>query len=260
MGLRAAFHATPNQVSDLRLVQIEGSQKLSVLWEETDDRGLTSSHYAISLDGQTFVSVRETSYEIMMRRDRFDPLDRAPQFRNSVTGPASDVYFVQFVTQVLEEYTDAVESLGGSVYGFVSNHTHLVRMDAATSQAVQALALRALGRGLSPRVPLGRRDSGRARHGRPARGQVQRDGLRTRTGSKSPRGSEDHLDRRHARSEVLPEGFLFEATLSAEELVTVAGFAEVQWIDRWSAPENDMNIARNFGGANYVETMAGFRR
>ena len=257
LGLRAAFHATPNQVSDLRLVQIEGSQKLSVLWEETNDRGLTSSHYAISLDGQTFVSVRETSYEIMMRRDRFDPLDRAPQFRSSVTGPAGDVYFVQFVTQVLEEYTDAVESLGGTVYGFVSNHTHLVRMDASMSQAVQALPF---VRWVGPYHPefrldeeilagLATGDLGVAKYNVMVfeRGLDQKAIVAQKISAIG--GTHDPVH---------PEGFLIEAVLSPEELVTVAGFDEVQWIDRWGEPEPDMNIVRDFGGANYVETMAGF--
>ena len=257
-GHRQAFHTTPNQVSDLRLVPIAGSQKFSVLWTETDDRGRTSSHYAISLDGQSFATVRETSYEIMMRRDRFDPLDRAPSFQNSVTGPAGDVYFVQFVTQPIEEYTDAVESLGGTVYGFISNHTHLVRMDAGTSQAVQELPF---VRWVGPYHPEFRLE------------EELLAGLATGdlvTLKYNVMVFERGLDQKAlvaqkiesiggTHDEVLPEGFIFEATLSPEQLVTVAGFDEVQWIDRWSAPETDMNIVRNFGGANYVESVAGYR-
>ena len=256
-GHRAAFHTTPNQVSDLRLVQIEGSQKFSVTWTETNDRGRTSAHYAISLDGQTFVTVKETSYEIMMRRDRFDPLDRVPQFEGSVTGPGGDVYFVQFVTQPLEEYTDAVESLGGTVYGFISNHTRLVRMDASMSQAVRALPF---VRWVGPYHPefrleeellagLATGDLGEAKYNVMVfeRGMDQK--ALVAQGISSLGGTFDELH---------PEGFILEATLSPEQLASVATFDEVQWIDRWSEPQADMNIVRNFSGANYLETTAGF--
>jgi len=257
-GQRPSFHVTPNQVSDLRLVPIEGSRKFSVVWNETDDRGATSSHYAISLDGRTFATVRETSYEIMMRRTSFDPLDRVPSFQGSVTGPGGDVYFVQFATQVLEEYRDAVEALGASVYGFVSNHTHLVRMDAATSQAVQALPF---VRWVGPYHPefrleeellagLATGNLGEAKYNV----MVFERGL-----DQKALVAQKIVSIGGAHDELRPEGFLIEATLSAEELAIVAGFDEVQWIDRWSEPETDMNIARNFGGANYVETMAGYR-
>jgi hypothetical protein len=257
-GQRPSFHVTTHQVDDLRLVPIEGSRRFSVVWTETDDRGATSSHYAISLDGRTFATVRETSYEIMMRRDRFDPLDRAPAFRNSVSGPGGDVYLVQFATQVLEEYRDALESRGASVYGFVSNHTHLVRMDAGTRQAVEALPF---VRWVGPYHPefrleeellagLATGDLGEAKYNVMVfeRGLDQKALVAQKIAAIG--GTPD---------EVLPDGFLLEATLSAEGLAIVAGFDEVQWIDRWSAPETDMNISRNFGGANYVEGMAGFK-
>ncbi|MEC8651068.1 MAG: S8 family serine peptidase, partial [Planctomycetota bacterium] len=51
---------------------------------------------------------------------------------------------------------------------------------------------------------------------------------------------------------------LFTASLTGKQLQQVAGFDEVLWIDRWSAPEEDMDNARIQGGGNYVESQGGF--
>ncbi len=56
----------------------------------------------------------------------------------------------------------------------------------------------------------------------------------------------------------IPDGFLLEASLTPAQLAQVARRNEVQFIDRWFAPDTDMDIAREIGGANYVEAMGGF--
>jgi serine protease AprX len=55
-----------------------------------------------------------------------------------------------------------------------------------------------------------------------------------------------------------PEFKLFQASMTPEQVTAVAGYDEVVWIDRWSAPEPDLNIVRIMSGANFLETMAGF--
>jgi len=51
---------------------------------------------------------------------------------------------------------------------------------------------------------------------------------------------------------------LFTVDLSFNQLLAAARLDEVLYIDRWSAPEEDMNNARIQGGGNYVETVAGY--
>src|SRR5690606_12472208 len=51
---------------------------------------------------------------------------------------------------------------------------------------------------------------------------------------------------------------LFSATLTPKQLLATAHLAEVLWIDAWSAPEQDVDNARIQGGANHVETQAGY--
>ncbi len=56
----------------------------------------------------------------------------------------------------------------------------------------------------------------------------------------------------------IPDGYLLEATLSPDQLLAIARMDEVFWIDLWSAPEVDMDIAREIGGANFIENVEGF--
>ncbi|EMR74527.1 hypothetical protein MBGDF03_01056 [Thermoplasmatales archaeon SCGC AB-540-F20] len=52
--------------------------------------------------------------------------------------------------------------------------------------------------------------------------------------------------------------FLLEATLTPNQLFSVIRFDEVLFVDRWSQYEVDMDIAREIGGANYIESVAGY--
>jgi PKD repeat protein len=55
-----------------------------------------------------------------------------------------------------------------------------------------------------------------------------------------------------------PETYLVKADLSLDQILLLAASDDVQWIDRTGPPEDDMDIARAFHGANYVETQAGY--
>ncbi len=57
----------------------------------------------------------------------------------------------------------------------------------------------------------------------------------------------------------IPQGFRIEATLSPEQLAEVVKNPDVMFIDRWSAPENDMDVVRTVGGGNFIETTYGMR-
>ena len=52
--------------------------------------------------------------------------------------------------------------------------------------------------------------------------------------------------------------YLIEAELTPDQLVAVARFDEVLFIDRWSPMEKDMSLAREIGGGNFLETMEGW--
>jgi hypothetical protein len=50
-----------------------------------------------------------------------------------------------------------------------------------------------------------------------------------------------------------------EATLTADQLLSIANENEVLFIDRWSAPESDMSLVREVSGANFIENTTGFK-
>lgn len=52
--------------------------------------------------------------------------------------------------------------------------------------------------------------------------------------------------------------FLIEATLTPDQLFEIVRWDEVLFVDRWSPYEADMNNAREIGGANHIETVAGY--
>ncbi|MCA8970303.1 MAG: S8 family serine peptidase [Planctomycetes bacterium] len=55
-----------------------------------------------------------------------------------------------------------------------------------------------------------------------------------------------------------PGSLLLEVSLDRAQLLQTSQMPEVLWIDRWTAPELDMDNARIQGGANYVETAGGY--
>ena len=55
-----------------------------------------------------------------------------------------------------------------------------------------------------------------------------------------------------------PGSLLLHATLTGAQLVQVAAFDEVLWLERAGHPERDVDNARIQGGANYVEAAVGY--
>ena len=59
-------------------------------------------------------------------------------------------------------------------------------------------------------------------------------------------------------SVVTPGGFRMQATLTMEQLLQVAQMNEVHFIEPWGMGGADMNVVRDLGGANFVESTLGF--
>lgn len=56
----------------------------------------------------------------------------------------------------------------------------------------------------------------------------------------------------------VPEGYTMQATLTNEQVAILLHFDEVFFIDKWSPMQEDMDIVRQFGGADYIESVAGY--
>ncbi|MDX1389111.1 MAG: peptidase S8, partial [Acidobacteriota bacterium] len=253
------FHRTSNEVVDDRLIDVAGSAARLALWSEVQPGGGTVPFYAISLDGSSVAAVRQTSYVVELRHGRFDPLTGVPPVDASLrAAEATDLYLVQFATQPLEEFRTTITELGGTVHKFMANHTHYVRMSPAVRESVEALPY---VRWVGPVHPAYKLEEEIREQ---IVGELDVDPRRYSI-MLHERGAEAQ-DRVVKRIQALggeihgttPRGFRIEATLSLDQVHEIASLGDVMFIDRKGALEYDMDIVREIGGANHVESVAGF--
>ncbi|MCK6448448.1 MAG: S8 family serine peptidase [Planctomycetes bacterium] len=247
------FHTTANAVTSSKSFEV-GAVRVAVWTERIGSSDV--GYYAIRLaDGSTHV--KQSDYTVALRRAQFDPAVAAPDFSGSAIGWEGETYVVQFETQPLYEYQEALRAAGAIVYDYFPNHCHLVRMSAEVKAAVEQLPF---VRWVGPfhgeykldAVSFAALESGALGEQR-YYVQVFERGLAQKVlAAEKVRAIGGRID-------VLDEhGFLFQATLSPAQLRKVLGFDEVAAIDPWGMAEPDMNNARIVSGANALETLAGF--
>lgn len=263
--ISAAASATPvgnSRTSAARLIRVPGSPVAVKLWEGRDATGTVRPYYAISLDGRAFSEPRPTSYVLKLRHGDFDPLAMAPApliEEGFEAGEDTNLHIVQFVTQPLEEYRQAIRDLGGTVHFFLARHSHIVKMDAETRDAVAQLPF---VRWVGPYHPAYRLETYLLENAANAEalfpvatynimvfeaGMKQKNAVAARIAQLG-----GLVERVHAGK------FLLEATLTPEQLFQVVRFDEVLCVDRWGPYEMDMNNSREVSGANYIESVAGY--
>lgn len=216
-------------------------------------------YYSISIDGgKTFVRTVQASYELGLRYACFDPLNGEP-FVEPCLRADNDIhlFIVQFVTQPLQEFRDAIISCGGVVRQYIAQYAYLVEMSQSVREQVEAFPY---VRWVGLYHPAYRLEEfmldnlDNAYQVYPLlRYNVQVLSLEQKTvvaaRIKSIGGIVNNAD---------AGKFLVEATLTPDQLLTVIRWDEVNFVDRWSPYEVDMDIAREIGGANYIESVAGY--
>ncbi len=256
------FHRTSRPVQNARLIEVANSRTRLALWEEKRADGGATPFYAISLDGQTVATVQETSYDILLRYSKFDPAIQRPEvplnLRAGALG-ADGVYIVQFVTQPLEAFTKEIEARGGTVYNFLANHSYLVQMDAQTRTAVEALPfVRWVGE-FQPAYRLEEFLVERLTQDASSLPTMRYSIMMVERGAAKQNAVAGRISAMGGKvEELVPEGFRIEATLTADQLLSVAKMSEVLFIDRWGPIGTDMDIVRETGGRNFIETTLGY--
>ena len=248
-----------NNSTDERIIALPDSTVLLKLWNEKSITGELTSFYSISLDGGiTFVRTVQPSYEIGLRYDHFDPAVREPDIIPLLqAGQDTHLYIVQFFTQPLQEFQEAITSYGGIVRHYIAQYAYLVEMSGSTRTLVETLPY---VRWVGPYHPAYRLEEfmlenlGNARQIYPL--------LRYSIQVLSPEQKSVVSGRIRGINGIVNNAdagkVLVEATLTPEQLFEVVRWDEVNFVDRWSPLEADMDIAREIGGANYIETMAGY--
>jgi len=256
------FHVTPNTVENLRTVFVPESTIQLYLWKEKTTDGGAQAFYAISYDGDQIQGrVRATTYRIRLQGVAFDPLDGVQAVDSLLAAqPHNTLHFVQFVTTPLPEFRQAVARLGGKIHRFLTDHTFIVEMSQSTRAQVAELPF---VRWIGPYHPAYRLEG------------ILRSILANPNQPLEPQRYSILVCERNERIQealaayiqglggivhfTTPKGYRLEATLTREQLLEVVHANEVQFIDRWGGPgETDMNIVRQVGGADYIESLHGW--
>ena len=166
------------------------------------------------------------------------------------------MFLVQFAGLPTEAGRNAITAAGGQILKYMPHDAYVVRMDARQSDAVRALGM---VRWVGNYHPAYRLEPALLVPGVFA--QLDPTVYNVVVADK-------HRDKPALAQQVAAIGgtvvneqvgsILMTLQLTGPQLQQVAGFDEVLWIDRWTAPENDMDNARIQGGGNYVESQVGY--
>ncbi len=217
---------------------------------------------AISLDGRAEQRVVEQRGTIMLRYAEFDPagfIPAVPDQLKAVDG--NQAFIVQYISQPLEAYGQAIARLGGTVERFLPDQAQIVTIDESMVDAVRALPfVRWVGE-YHPAYKLDEPDLQRlALSGSGDSTTFQRYSIQTlRRGEGSLKGLAQHIRAMGAAIDLEsePVGRL-QAWLTDAQLLAVAQRSDVLFMDVRGEPEPDVDIARMIGGADYVENETGY--
>ena len=258
----SSFHATDNPVLDRRAIAVPGSATRLHLWKEILPSGLPQAFYAVT-DGESLRGrVRATTYDVRLRDHRFDPLvDETPTLSPVLAARGDNrLHLLQLHTTPLPELQRAIEAAGATVWRFFSDHTLIVDVD---SQNFTQLAELPFVRWVGAYHPLYRLDQPLRDAIAGQSSQLERQRYSIMLGERGTVRQSALADRIRGLGGVVElieaGGLRVEATLTQDQLAEVAHSNLVQFIDPWGGPgEIDMNIVREVGGGDYVETVAGF--
>ncbi|UCG17360.1 MAG: S8 family serine peptidase, partial [Phycisphaerales bacterium] len=284
------IRVTDNPIRNARAIRVPRSATVLALWDE-EQEGQVQPYYAVSLAGQTFSRPRSTSYDIRLRHGDFDPGRHVRPVSPTLAAPEHcELWIVQFVTPPLEVFREQIRELGGTVYSYLADHAHIVLMSPAVRARVESLpyvrwvgpyhpayrlerplrdALDVIGEpaGPSDGIALWDELSGVSFDQVESRSRVSSETPGPRryriqvfeSGAAQKNIVADRIMSLGGTIDVLsPGGILLEATLTPAQLMDVATMNEVLFIDRWSPPRSCMNNVRIVGGADSLESLAGY--
>ncbi|MBU1881198.1 S8 family peptidase [bacterium] len=240
-----------------RTIPVEGTSIVLNLWEESLPDGEMAVFYSIA-EGSRSLRTAQASYELGLLYAHFDPLAELPAVHSALTADeTNELYIVQFHTQPLEAFQSRITELGGTVRHYIAQFAYLVEMEETTQQAVSQLPYVRWVGAYHPAYRLEEslfENVDNAWSAYPSlRYNIQVLSLEQKAivanRIMSIGGFVNHPD---------AGKFLVEATLNPDQLFQVARFNEVNFIDVWGPYEDDMNNVRILGGANYLETVAGY--
>ncbi|MEQ8844650.1 MAG: GC-type dockerin domain-anchored protein [Phycisphaerales bacterium] len=255
-----AFHTARGEVFALEQERVPGSDAVLIAWREVTDAG-ELGFSAISKAGHRIDRVSPNANTIRLRYAEFDPgraIPGVPDQLRAIVG--NDAYIVQFIGQPIEAADRAIEEAGATILRALHDNARIVRMSPDARAAIEAMGI---VRWVGPYQPAYKLEEeilqpimlGGAFAGGTTRYSIE---LLTDGNAAMDRATAAVRAMGGAIELTVPQVGRFEATLTQDQLLALVADSDVLFIDRWQAPETDMNIARAIGGANYIEGITGF--
>lgn len=248
---------TSAAISGARAMGLPGSPVQIALWNEVV-RGKSTPHYAISLDGSQVERVTNASYDIKIRYGAFDPAKGAPSVPSRLKGDESnEMFIVQFVSQPLQEMRDVITAIGGTIRDYLPEHAYIVQM---TREQREELSGEGFVRAITPFEPAFRVEDW-------VRDRLLSNTLKTlRYNIQLFESGPEAQARVSALIEMLggrvdgtePESRYMTVTLSPLQLEQLLHSNDISFIDRWSAPGQDMDNIKVVVGQNAVNAVSTF--
>jgi serine protease AprX len=214
--------------------------------------------YRISLDGKSFSRELPQRHDIRLRHQVFDPLvnpPHMPEFTKAQAPGGIELYIVQCVTQAIPAFQEEITAAGGSICGTLPHHALIVAMSGEALSSVQDMPfVRWVGhyhpgfkleQGLAESLSL----TSEASFTRYSLWLTKKDKQNDVAAFINGIGGQVVLKSKGRR---------MEANLNPNQLQRAAALPWVLAVDRWTPKEEDMNIAREIGGANYLESVQGY--
>jgi hypothetical protein len=248
-----------------------GNEQLICLSSSPTVIRLADGQYTIALDGQDFSAPRPVSGIVRLRYAEFDPMAivdgmfaGAPPIDDArltleSDGRAEQPYIVQFVVPPFEPLVNEARALGATPLVFLADQSWVMRMTPAVRDAVANLPIVRWVGAYEPAYRL--EESILVGLADPAAGLPQQR-YSIMMFERGPAAQNAVAQRIEALGGVVslrvPEGFRIEATLTAEQLLGIVAMNELMFMDPRGEPGDDMDIARQIGGAVPIVSTAGF--
>jgi len=229
-------------------------------WSAPAADGEVLPWFRFSLDGgQSWSRERATSYDILLRYAEFDPLaDGEPEIPATLADPGDGgLYIVQYAVKGLEPWRDEIRAMGAVDHRFLGNHANVWRMDAATAKQVADLPFVRWVGAFHPAYKL--EDELMNEFDRGALLQRRYNFVVGEWGPAEKAQLVPMIQELGGTvHEAYETGWIVSATVSPAALLTLVHSPLVLGVDRWGAPETDMDNGRVLFGSNYVETAGGY--
>jgi serine protease AprX len=207
--------------------------------------------------GRSWSEPQQTGTALQLLAGRVEPGAALPAPPEELGLPGTgQLFIVQFRSISLPEFREAIKSFGAEVLQPFPWNGHIVRMSPDLVPSIRALGIvervepyRPYDR-LEPELRAWLAESGgddpvvrRVRVMAFAWGPAGKDRIRI---AAEALGATTAL--------AVPSGQIIELLVTRAQLRALSGHDDVMWVDRWSAPENDMDLVREDDGANWLES------